>query len=291
MTVLEAVIPTIRPLTQEEIEQYREEGFVIVRGLFDPKELEPIRIACQEDPEILGQEAEFADFKGNISRIAHWNELGENLLGVIPRLARVVDAAETLLGGECYHWLSKLVKKRPHDEGSFEWHQLYGGAYQLGYLFPDLSACVIAIDPNTRENGCLKVVKKSHLMGRLDITEVYEGLMCDPERMKQVLKRLEVVYCELEPGDTLWTHANIIHASEGNYTDKPRTNLICHHNAVWNQPSEVEGIEYNNHPYRPLVKLPDSRILEGNYKGVFENNNFLGKQRAQEQILSRKSPK
>jgi len=276
-------IQTTRPLTQEEIAQYHEDGFVIVRGFFDPKEVEAVRLACEEDPGISGQETEFADSQGNISRIAYWTELGDSLLGVIPRLARIVNTAETLLGGECYHWHSKLVKKRPHDEASFDWHQLFGGTYITGCLFPDMSACFIAISSNTKENGCVKVVKKSHLMGRLDTANFGKGWQCDPTRMEKVLKRLEVVHCEMEPGDTLWAHSNMIHASEGNRSDQARINLICHHNAIWNEPVTSDELEHRI--YRPLYELPDSTILEGNYKGVFENHEFLGKERGHKQIL------
>lgn len=279
-------ISTTHPLTEEKIAQYHEDGFVIVRGFFDPQEVEAVRIACEEDPELGGQETEFTDSQGNTSRIAHWTELGDSLLGVIPRLARIVNAAETFLGGECYHWHSKLVKKRPRDEGSFDWHQLFGGVYIAGCLFPDMSACFIAIDSNTRENGCVEVVKKSHLMGRLETANFGEGWQCDPKRMEKVLARLEVVHCEMEPGDTLWTHANTIHASRGNHTDKARTNIICHHNAIWNEPFVREGLEHR--AYRPLSELPDSTILEGNYKGVFENHEFLGKQRGYQQIIKRR---
>ncbi|NEO56282.1 MAG: phytanoyl-CoA dioxygenase family protein [Okeania sp. SIO3B5] len=264
MTVAAERVKTTRPLTPEQIAEYHENGFVIIRGFFEPQEIEPVRIACENDPGIRGQETEFADAQGNISRIAHWTELGDSLLGVIPRLARVVDASETLLGGECYHWHSKLVQKRPHDQGNIGWHQLFGGVYTAGCLFPDLSVGFIAVTTNTRENGCVKVVKKSHLMGRVDTAYVGEARLCKPERMEKILERLEVVYCELNPGDAVWAHANTIHASEGNYTNQARITLSVHHNAVWNEPYKIEGLEHRK--YIPLQKLPDSTILENKYQ-------------------------
>ena len=102
-------------LTPEQISQYNEDGFVIVKGLFQPQELEPIVKAYEDESFIDEQETEFADIHGNLARIAHWTELGNSLLGVVPRLNRIVDNAELLLGEECYHWHSKLVRKLPHD--------------------------------------------------------------------------------------------------------------------------------------------------------------------------------
>lgn len=34
--------------------------------------------------------------------------------------------------------------------------------------------------------------------------------MCDPERMKLILKKLEVVYCEMQPGDAMLMHGNTL---------------------------------------------------------------------------------
>ncbi|NEP89198.1 MAG: phytanoyl-CoA dioxygenase family protein [Okeania sp. SIO2C2] len=286
MTLIPEQVKTTRPLTPEQIAKYNEDGFVIIPGFFEVQEIEPIRIACEKDPGIRGQETEFADAQGNISRIAHWTELGDSLLGVIPRLARVVDGSETLLGGECYHWHSKLVQKLPKSKGHFGWHQIYGGVYTEGCLFPDLSACFIAVTANTRENGCVQVIKKSHLMGRIDTSYVGDARLCNLERMEKILERLEVVHCEMEAGDALWFHSNTIHASEGNYTDKPRINLICHHNAVWNEPYKREGLDHRH--YIPLQKLPDSTILENKYEGVLENQKFLGKEYGYQQIIRKK---
>ena len=35
-------------------------------------------------------------------------------------------------------------------------------------MFPDMATVLIAFDPMTRENGCLKILKGSHKMGRID---------------------------------------------------------------------------------------------------------------------------
>ena len=277
-------------LTPEQISQYEEDGFVIVKGLFQPQELEPIVKAYEQESKINEQETEFADANGNLARIAHWTELGNSLLGVIPRLNRIVDNAELLLGEECYHWHSKLVRKRPHDQSSFGWHQLYGGVYTEGCLFPNVSACFIAVTENTKANGCVKVIRKSHLMGRIDTAFVGEARLCDLDRMEKVLERLEVVDCEMEAGDALWTHANTIHASAGNHTNKPRINLITHHNARSNEPFKREG-GLQHRSYVPLEKVPDSTILDGKYDGVFTSQNFLGKKYGYEQMIRKKDLK
>ena len=158
-------ILTTRPLTAEQIARYHRDGFVIVRGLFDYEEIEPIQKACDEDPDIQGTQTVVDVGEGKSFKVASLSELDDSLLGGIPRIARIIDAAEALLGRECYHWHSKLVRKQPND-GPVRIHQDYATWYEDGCLFPYLLTCSIAIDRNDRENGCLQVVPGSHLMAR-----------------------------------------------------------------------------------------------------------------------------
>ena len=75
---------------------------------------------------------------------------------------------ERILGGEVYHYHSKMILKDAQVGGTWEWHQDYGYWYQNGLLFPLLSSVMIAVDPSRRNNGCLQVLKGSHRMGRLN---------------------------------------------------------------------------------------------------------------------------
>jgi ectoine hydroxylase-related dioxygenase (phytanoyl-CoA dioxygenase family) len=66
------------------------------------------------------------------------------------------------------------------------------------------------------------------------------------------------VYVEMEPGDTLFFHANLLHRSDQNRSDKPRWSMICCYNAARNDPYKE-----SHHPrYTPLHKVPDSAIKE-----------------------------
>ena len=41
-------------------------------------------------------------------------------------------------------------------------------------------------------------------------------------RMKVILERFPVAYAEMEPGDGIFFHCNLLHASEPNLSDRPR---------------------------------------------------------------------
>src|SRR5947207_5127524 len=82
------------------------------------------------------------------------------------RCERVVRSAEKLLGGEVYHYHSKMVMKDPVVGGAWAWHQDYGYWYHNGVLGPLLTSVFLAVDPCTRQNGCLQVLRGPPGCGR-----------------------------------------------------------------------------------------------------------------------------
>ena len=79
-----------------------------------------------------------------------------------------------------------------------------------------MASCSVVIDKADRTNACLQVVKGSHRLGRLDHVQVAGQATVEPERLEEVLKILDVVYCEMDPGNAVFTHCNIIHRSDAN---------------------------------------------------------------------------
>ncbi len=82
--------------------------------------------------------------------------------------------------------------------------------------------------------------------------------MIKRQRVEEVLKRLPLVYVEMEPGDALFFDANLLHRSDQNRSDNPRWSMICCYNAARNDPYKE-----SHHPrYTPLSVVPDSAIRE-----------------------------
>ena len=151
-----------------------------------------------------------------------------------------------------------MIMKDAKVGGAWAWHQDYGYWYQNGVLFPHLTSAFIAVDPATRENGCMQVLKGSHHLGRIDHVLTGDQAGADLERVHEAEKRLELVYVEMEPGDVLFFHSNTLHRSDQNRSENPRWAMICCYNAASNDPYKE-----SHHPrYTPLHKVPDSAILE-----------------------------
>ena len=58
-----------------------------------------------------------------------------------------------------------------------------------------------------RENGCLRVIPRSHQLGRLGHQRTGDLASVDPERLEAVIRVLgEPVMVETSPGDVLFFH-------------------------------------------------------------------------------------
>jgi ectoine hydroxylase len=246
------------PLTDEHLRDYERNGFVLGRQMFDGDEIELLRRAAKEDRELDRHSYGKGDGEGGTVRLSLWNHPGDSIYGMFARCETIVNSAEKLLGGEVYHYHSKMIMKDAKVGGAWAWHQDYGYWYQNGVLFPLLTSAFIAVDPATRENGCMQVLKGSHHLGRIDHILTGEQAGADPERVREAEKVLDLVHVEMDPGDVLFFHANLLHRSDQNRSDNPRWSIICCYNAARNNPYK----EHHHPRYTPLSKVPDAAIRD-----------------------------
>jgi ectoine hydroxylase len=268
---MESTISAIK-LEPRQIAVFERDGFVVLPGFFSGGEIAPLREACHADPTIGGRLLAVADSAGNAQDIIEWTTFSDDYLGMLPRLARLIDSSEALLGKPVYHWHSKLSMKAPHSAGRWDWHQDYPYWYDEGCLSPDMLTCMIAVDRVTRANGCVNLIAGSHRYGRIDHVPIGASSGCDPQRLEHIQRKSPPVPIEMESGDACFFHCNTLHASSGNSTDFPRTLVHCTYNAIDNSPIIEEGQEH--HRYRPIEKLPDSALIEHRWKDVFKNHSF-----------------
>ena len=245
-------------LTDEQVYIYHRDGSVLVKGMLDEEETQLLSRAAKEDPELDRRSQDRDDGEGGSVRLSLWNHPGNGIYGMVARCSRIVDSMEKILEGEVYHYHSKMILKDPKVGGAWTWHQDYGYWYQNGVLYPLMASVMIAVDRSTRDNGCLQVLKGSHLMGRLDHHQAGQQVGADMERVNEALKVMQLVHVEMDPGDALFFDCNILHRSDKNASLDPRWSLICCYNAARNNPYRESG-----HPrYTPLHKVPDSAIRE-----------------------------
>lgn len=250
------------PISAAQVREYNDTGYTLARGFFEKEETGLLRRAAKEDRELDQRSFSRADGEGGQVRLSLWNHPGDTIYGMFARCASMVDSAERILGGEVYHYHSKMIMKDAKVGGAWTWHQDYGYWYQNGVLFPQLTSVFIAVDPATVENGCLQVIPYSHTLGRIDHQLTGDQAGAQQERVQEVLKRLPLVHVEMDPGDALFFHCNLLHRSDQNRSEHPRWSMICCYNAARNDPYKE-----SHHPrYTPLRKVPDGAIREAGLK-------------------------
>jgi len=219
---------------------FSNDGYVLKKNLFSEDEINKLKKFIESSSDKQNDARETRSSTGKLS-ITLWDHPSDDLFGKFSTNERIVKPMEEYLGDEVYHYHSKIIWKKPGD-GGFDWHQDYGYWYHNACLYPDMGSCFIMLDRATRENGCLKVLKGSHKVGRIGhgVSDTPEQT-ADMERIAELEKRHESVYITAEPGDVLFFHANLLHSSDENKSSDSRRTLIVCFNTKSNNPYKDSG--------------------------------------------------
>ena len=239
--------------------QFESDGYFVIPQLLNHDEVQLLNIVSRQEKAFRDDEISRADGEGGSVDLVVKNDLPvDTVHGAVVRSERIVKRMEQLLDDEVYHYHHKMILKEPRTGGAWAWHQDYGYWYHNGCLFPRMASCMIAVDRASQENGCLQVLVGSHQMGRVEHTQVGEQTGADPERVAVAEKTFRREYVELEAGDAVFFHCNLLHRSDQNHSEDPRWAFICCYNAKSNDPYKE-----SHHPnYSPLEVWRDSCISE-----------------------------
>ncbi|MFO0427965.1 MAG: phytanoyl-CoA dioxygenase family protein [Planctomyces sp.] len=245
-------------LTQEMIGLFQKDGYIVVPDLLSEEENGLLRAVAALDHAQAASRTSRADGEGGAVELVVSNELPQDsICSMIVQSRPLVEAMETLLQDEVYHYHNKMILKEPLIGGAWTWHQDYGYWYNNGCLFPHMASCMFAVDHATRENGCLQVIQGSHHMGRVDHIRRGDQTGADLERVEEALRKLPLVYVEMPPGSAVIFHGNTLHRSDQNRSTKPRWAFICCYNTKTNSPFRT-----GKHPqYSPLQRVDSKEIL------------------------------
>jgi ectoine hydroxylase-related dioxygenase (phytanoyl-CoA dioxygenase family) len=95
----------------------------------------------------------------------------------------------------------------------------------------------------------------------------------DLERVEKACEQLELIYCEMEPGDGLFFHCNLLHRSDQNRSADRRWTLLCCYNAARNNPY----LEHHHPFYTKLDVVPDSAVKEAGLRFADATAGFMSK--------------
>ncbi|MGH0035071.1 MAG: phytanoyl-CoA dioxygenase family protein [Myxococcota bacterium] len=144
---------------------------------------------------------------------------------------RLLDALERFIGRDVFSIHTMLINKPPNVDGR---HPLHQDLLYFPFRPADkIVATWTALEPVTRENGCLVVVPGSH-EGELLPHEnpEWEHLNAAYFGARGVGAETPRVHLEMEPGDTVFFHPLLIHGSGRNTTQGFRRAISAHYGSL-----------------------------------------------------------
>lgn len=266
--------------TSAQIEQYHQDGYLILKGFLTSEEIFKLHRIAIDDKAMSNNAINVNDSTGKRSKLSLWYKPGDDVYGLLTRSESLVNSVDKLLDGDSAvcHFHSKLMQKEPKVGGAWEWHQDYGYWYKNEFLLPDqMMSVMVAITEANQANGCLQVIKGSHKMGRVEHGFAGEQVGASQRYVELALQTMELIYVQLEAGDVLFFHSNLLHRSEANLSDRPRWSMISCYNRASN-------VGYNDSAsssssITPINVVPDEALLTWETAGLSEDGaDFLLKE-------------
>jgi len=248
-------------LSPDQQKSYDRDGYLLLKNLFNKEEVEKLYSAAIADDVMRKNALDLNDQTGKKTKLSLWFTPGNDVFGYMTRSKRMIHSIAPLLDSPApvCHFHSKLMQKEPRVGGAWEWHQDYGYWYKNQFMFPDqLISVMVALTPANKANGCLQVIKGSHKLGRVNHGFAGEQVGADMVFVDHALKTMDLIYCELDPGDALIFHSNLLHRSEANISDKPRWSII----SCYSSQSNLAYNETSTSWKVPVDIVPDEAILK-----------------------------
>ena len=265
-------------LSNDEVSRFQKDGYVIVPNFFSRQEIDKLYAIAIADTVVKENALDLNDQTGKKTKLTLWFTPGKDIYSLLIRSKRMVESVAKLLDSDSpvCHFHTKLMQKEPKVGGAWEWHQDYGYWYKNQFLFPEqLTSVMIALTEANKANGCLQVIKGSHKLGRVNHGFAGEQVGADMVMVEHALKTMEHVYVEIQPGDALFFHSNILHRSEANTSDKPRWSIISCYNSLSNPAYNDESVSWKT----PVEVVPDDALLEAAAIGASGEGDFLKKEK------------
>jgi len=213
-----AATPSRRLLTEAEVEAYRARGQVtpahrLPADLVDAFEAE-IEALIADNPGVRPEQLPGA----HVALSADTGVRGRPKLLELASHPDLLDMAEQVIGPDLIIWGSQVFSKPAGDGLALPWHQ--DGEYWP--MRPLATVTIwVAIDPSTRENGCLRVIPGSHKLGLLGHErDDDEGLVVN--RTIPGIDESAAYDVELERGQVSLHDAMVVHGSAANPSGKRR---------------------------------------------------------------------
>ncbi|MEZ9423319.1 phytanoyl-CoA dioxygenase family protein [Vibrio lentus] len=238
-------------LTQEQINFYNDNGYLVVNDLFGCEEL---KVGINAIEEVLENNSacEFEpEDKTTVRRI--WAPTKQHsYFWELATKEKLLDSIQCLLGESFLFHYSKLNMKGPKVGSVVEWHQDFS---YYPHTNSALLTVLIPFDDMTRDNGPLKVVPGSHKNGLDDhyIDGYFRGKLSN-------VNDKDSVTLDVPAGGAIFLHCLTKHASEKNESEHSRRTFLPAYRAADALPIYFGPHAAHNEPGATLVRGVKSKV-------------------------------
>jgi hypothetical protein len=211
-------------LSEAEVAQYEREGWVVPAFSLSATRVSALQQALEEllakNPGVRPEKLVSAHIEG---------DNGEGVQGVaafldLARDPEIVELVSGVIGDDVILWGCHVFCKPPAEGYETPWHQ-------DGHYWPirPLATCTawVALEPSTRENGCLRVIPGSHRERALHphLREDRDDLVLSQRLDATHFDEASAVDIELQPGQMSLHDVYMIHGAAANRSPQRRTGV------------------------------------------------------------------
>lgn len=236
-----------RPISEEEITTFEEEGVVCLRGLFDQDVVERLRALIDQDIQTPSRMRKDVNEKGGSGDFFADTFVCHHLPGfraVIEKTAMAEIAGSLMRASKINLIFDQILVKEPGTSTRTVWHH---DATYWPVAGQAIATLWIALDEATAETGAMEFVAGSHRWGQrfkavsFDPKQTYvENLPPVPD-IEAERERHPIISYDLAPGDCTLHHGLLLHAAPGNANQTMRRRAYL---TRW----AGDGVTYNPRP-------------------------------------------
>ncbi|MFF2810179.1 phytanoyl-CoA dioxygenase family protein [Streptomyces sp. NPDC058000] len=255
-------------LTQTQIEEYRENGFLFFESLLDQREITCLRKAFQRDCEVPGPQLILEEGRDE-ARAVYASHHRQPEFAALVRDPRILAPARQLLTDDVYVYQFKINAKPAFGGEKWSWHQDYA-AWRIADRLPAPRQINVGLflDDVDEFNGPVIYIPGSHRTGLVrDDRDASarsaqhldpDDISLTPQQLAELAQHNGMVSPKGPAGSVVLFSPEIVHGSAPNMSPFPRRLLIATYNDCANLPS-WEGEPRPEHvvcrdadPLRPL---------------------------------------
>ena len=231
-----------------EIDRFWQDGFLVVRGLASPLDVEQMRQVTERGLRDHLAPIEYeADLQYPGAPVSVDAEGGRTIRRLKQASSRSFLFTEWMIREEVLNRLKQLLgprlvcplahhncimTKQPKYSSETGWHQ---DIRYWSFQRPELINTWIALGRESPDNGCLQVIPGSHKLildrDRLDNKQFFRG---DLAANQPLIEAKE--YAVLDPGDVLFFHCRTLHAASRNTSQETKYSAVFTFRSADNPP-------------------------------------------------------